>query len=185
MLKKLLAFLMIFLFTFSLAACGQTEPVAQDLPIYDQEEDLFSQEEEIVPEFEEEDEEDEYVYHLTDREPVDIGDTVHLDLTDMSATMVYSQVFDMVSYPSTYVGQVIKASGTFNSVYYDEISTGYTFIIINDATGCCPQGLEFITTKEIDLPEPGTEIELTGVFEAYSTGQFTYYRIVTNDITVL
>ncbi len=182
MFRKLVLLLLIFLFVFAAVSCGTTEAPSQDLPIYDEEEDLF-EEEEIVPEFEEEEEED-VIYHLTNRDPIEIGD-VQIDLTDMSATMVYSQVFDMVSYPSTYVGQVIKAKGVFNSVYYDEISTGYTFLIINDATGCCPQGIEFITTKEIDLPEPGTEVEITGVFEAYSTGQFTYYRVVTNDITVL
>ena len=43
---------------------------------------------------------------------------VDIDLTRMSGTMVYAQVFQMVTEPEKYVGKRIKMKGVFSS-YYD------------------------------------------------------------------
>ncbi len=109
---------------------------------------------------------------------------IDIDLTVMSDTIVYSQVYAMMVSPSDYRGSTIKAEGTFRSEYYEATKTTYNFIIINDATGCCPQGIEFAPISEdIELPDDGELIELTGVFDLYEEGNNSYYRINADAIT--
>ncbi len=109
---------------------------------------------------------------------------VDIDLTSMSSTMVYSQVYDMMLNPSDYAGDTIKLVGTFYSEYYDVTDTTYNFVIINDATGCCPQGIEFISTSGDEYPEQGAAIEMIGVFDIYDEGNNQYYRITTDEVTL-
>ena len=44
---------------------------------------------------------------------------VDIDLSRMSATMVYSMVYQMVTEPQKFIGKRIKMKGSFSS-YYDE-----------------------------------------------------------------
>ncbi len=110
---------------------------------------------------------------------------VDIDLTAMSSSMIYAQVYDFLSDPQAYDGKVIKLVGTLQSQYYEVTDTTYNFVIINDATGCCPQGLEFFDTSENELPEQGTQITVIGSFEPYDENGNKYYRIVTDEVTVL
>lgn len=105
-------------------------------------------------------------------EEAKIPDHVDLDLTEMSSTMVYSEVFNLMNEPDDYLGKTIKMKGQF-AVYVDK-NTGenYYACIIQDATACCAQGIEFETADTgmkypEDYPEQGDEIEVTGVFEKY------------------
>ncbi len=108
---------------------------------------------------------------------------VDIDLTAMSSTMVYSKVYDMMTNPTDYEGQTITLEGEFYWDYYAELATTYYFVIINDATGCCPQGLEFVCTdKDIELPSQGSIIKMTGVFEIYQEGNNNFYRITTDSV---
>ena len=103
---------------------------------------------------------------------------VDVDLTQMSSTMVYSEVFNMVNEPDDYLGKMIKMEGTF-ALYHDE-NTGkdYYACIIQDATACCAQGIEFVLTEEYacpaDYPQEGGFITVTGVFDTYQEGSYTY-----------
>ena len=97
--------------------------------------------------------------------------TADVDLTKMSGTIVYSEVFNMLSAPEQYKGKTVKMNGTFN-VYYTEATNTYFFAcIVQDATACCAQGLEFVLKGEHiypdDYPELGEEITVTGVFDTY------------------
>ncbi len=109
--------------------------------------------------------------------------TADIDLTTMSSTMVYSQVYDMLINPADYAGKSIKLEGTYYSEYYEITDTTYNFVIINDATGCCPQGLEFISNSEEGYPQQGDTISMIGVFDIYSEGNNQYYRITTEELT--
>ncbi len=118
-------------------------------------------------------------------EPEQPAEGIDIDLTVMSSTMVYSQVYDMMLNPTEYDGKSIKLEGTFYSEYYELTNTTYNFVIINDATGCCPQGLEFAPIEEgTELPEQGAMIEMTGTFDKYDEGNNSYYRINADSITV-
>lgn len=103
---------------------------------------------------------------------------VDIDLTAMSGTMVYSEVYSMMYEPEEYIGKKIKMEGTF-SAYHDEM-TGNTYFtcIIQDATACCAQGMEFQLTDDYiypdDYPEEGGWVSVMGVFDTYREGEYLY-----------
>ena len=105
-------------------------------------------------------------------------DEVDVDLTALSSTMVYSEVYNMMTDPGNYIGKTVKMSGVY-AVYHDE-STGkyYHACIISDATACCSQGIEFELKSGYsypdDYPEEGGEICVTGTFDTYEEGEYTY-----------
>ncbi len=103
---------------------------------------------------------------------------VDVDLTVLSSTMVFSEVYNMMVEPENYVGKTVKMDGTF-SVYYDEPTEEYYFAcIIQDATACCAQGIEFELTGEYkypdDYPEEGGNVCVVGVFDTYKENDSTY-----------
>ena len=111
---------------------------------------------------------------------------VDVDLTKLSSTMVYSEVYNMVFYPDDYIGKTVKMQGQF--AYYEDPDTKaqYFACIIADATACCSQGLEFVLSGEHtypdDYPALDTEITVTGTFEMYEEDGFQYCRLVDAEI---
>ncbi len=108
-------------------------------------------------------------------------ESVDVDLTVLSATMVYSEVYNMMMAPEDYEGKKIKMKGLL-SVYYDAAADKtYFACIIQDATACCAQGIEFVLTDEYtypdDYPETGEEICVAGTFETYTEGDFIYMNL--------
>lgn len=89
---------------------------------------------------------------------------VDLDLTSLSATMVYSEVFNMMQTPGDYDGKTIRMAGKAAS-YKDE-STGkvYHACIVQDATACCAQGLEYQLAEGEGYPKDDTQITVVGVY---------------------
>lgn len=111
-----------------------------------------------------------------------------VDLTTLSSTMVYSQVADMMYAPEKYNGLIVKAKGLF-SVYHDEFQDkDYYAVLIEDATACCAQGLEFVWKGEHaypeDYPEIGEEITIMGTFRTYEEDGATYCQLVEADLTI-
>lgn len=113
---------------------------------------------------------------------------VDVDLTALSSTMVYAEVFSMMSNPDEYFGKTIKMSGPYGVSFYDKTGLYYHYIIIEDAAACCQQGLEFMWNGNHDYPKDYpkelSEIEVTGVFESYEELGQTYYYLVVDDIIV-
>lgn len=113
-------------------------------------------------------------------------DTADVDLTELSSTMVYSEVYNMMSDPENYRGKTIRVSGTFGAFYDSEIEQSYYAVLVADATACCQQGIEFVLNGEHtwpdDYPELDEPIEIYGVFGSYSVGENTYYCIYTDEI---
>ncbi|MBR6365910.1 MAG: hypothetical protein IKS10_07435 [Lachnospiraceae bacterium] len=104
-----------------------------------------------------------------------------VDLTKMSSTVVYAQVLDILSYPDNYLGKKITMSGLFG--IYESPTTGeiYYSCIIQDATACCANGIEFLRKGEFkypeDYPEPGDEVRVVGYFETYEEDGELYARL--------
>ncbi len=101
-----------------------------------------------------------------------------IDLTEMSSTMVYSTVYNMMVLPEDYLGKVVKMTGTF-TVYRDsETEIYYYGCIIQDATACCAQGIEFEPETELsypgDFPEVGSDVTVIGTFDTYEEGEYLY-----------
>lgn len=93
-------------------------------------------------------------------------DTVDVDLTRLSSTMVYSEVYAMMVEPEQYMGKTVKMNGLFSAF---EGITGqiYYACIVQDATACCAQGLEFELSSGDGYPDPGSEITVIGTFDTY------------------
>lgn len=114
-------------------------------------------------------------------ESVQSTDGIDVDLTKLSSTMVYSEVYNMLYTPDDYIGKTVKMKGAF--AYYEDPETKeqYFACIIADAMACCSQGLDFIPTDEYtypdDYPELNAEITVTGAFEIYEKNGIKYCRL--------
>ncbi len=103
---------------------------------------------------------------------------VDLDLTKMSATMIYSTMFDMLVMPEDYVEKNIKVSGWFETYTDPQTAELYYAVVVPDATACCQQGLEFVWLGEhsypADFPDTGADITVTGVYKLIENNGITY-----------
>ena len=109
------------------------------------------------------------------------NENVSIDLTTMSSNMVYSQVLCMVMEPDEYIGASVKMDGSFVHFYDEENDKHYFACIIQDATQCCAQGIEFEPADDYvypdDFPEDGENICVEGVFDKYSEGENNYLTL--------
>ncbi len=109
-------------------------------------------------------------------------DSVDIDLTAMSATFVYSEVYNMIMAPDDYIGQTIKMDGICNMYEDPETGQKYYACIVQDATQCCSQGLEFVLDSEQyteeDYPQVGDEITIVGTFSTYMEGENRYLTML-------
>ena len=113
---------------------------------------------------------------------------VDVDLTVLSSTMVYSEVYNMLyNDPAHYLGKTVKARGEFS--IYQLVTDGVLqsapvsyACIISDAAACCAEGMEFVLegdyTYPDDYPELGAEITVIGEFQSYEENGMTWYHLV-------
>ncbi len=157
-MKRYFIFLLCLLFIPVLTGCGSQSPIG-----------------EIDTRIEE-------VQETADQEYDQSGnvdpDAVDVDLTVLSSTMVYSEVYNMMSEPSSYIGKTVKMAGPFACFHDDATDKYYFACIIRDATACCAQGLEFVLKDERsypdEYPELNEEICVVGVFDTYKEGEYLY-----------
>lgn len=110
---------------------------------------------------------------------------IDVDLTKLSKTMIFAEVYHMVSKPEDYVGKIVKVKGVLAIAQDEETGTYYTAVLIADAAACCQQGLEFEWTGHKypkDFQKVGSTVSLTGKFTTYEENGMTYIRIVTDKI---
>lgn len=106
-------------------------------------------------------------------------DTVDVDLTKLSSTLVYSEVYAMMTEPDKYIGKTVRMKGAFS--VFEDGGNYYYACLVADATACCSQGIEFITSRPRTYPDGyptlGTEITVVGVFRTYQEGGYTYCQL--------
>lgn len=114
--------------------------------------------------------------------------TYDVDLTKMSSTMVYAEVYNMMYEPEKYVGKSVRMNGQF--VLYQLMDENgypvegqiYYACLVADATACCSQGLEFVLAGDYkypdDYPPLGNDIIVSGRFETYDEDGYTYCHLV-------
>lgn len=115
---------------------------------------------------------------------------IDVDLTQLSSTMVYSEVYNMMYTPENYIGKTVKMNGAF-ALYYQQLDENgqpdfnypiYYACVIADATSCCSQGLEFVLNGDYsypdDYPELGEDITVVGTFETYEEDGNKYCHLV-------
>lgn len=119
--------------------------------------------------------------------PADLPE-VDIDLTQMSSTAVYATVADIVANPDPYVGKAIRMSGPYYHMDGKNENNGYFFVIIQDATACCAQGIEFVWEGEHtypdDYPPDYTPVTVSGVLETYQDGEYSYTHLVDAQMVV-
>lgn len=103
---------------------------------------------------------------------------IDIDLTRMSSTMVYAQVYKMVTEPVKFIGKRIRMKGVFSSYYDQETKKQFYGCVIADALACCSQGLAFELAKERkfpdEFPDDGEKITIIGDFEMAEDGDDAY-----------
>lgn len=107
-------------------------------------------------------------------------DYVDIDLTRMSATMIYSEVYNMMMNPEEYAGKAVRIFGMYTH-YHSPDDKYYYACIVQDATACCAQGLEFVLSDAYvypdDYPVDGDEVVVTGVFETYQEDNYVVLQL--------
>ena len=107
---------------------------------------------------------------------------VDLDLSQMSGTIVYAQIYNIQYDPGAYLGKVIRVRGYYS--FFREPSNGnlYYACVIPDATACCMQGMEFVPFNEPEDPdhfmEDNADITVTGRLETYVEDGAFYLHLV-------
>ena len=112
---------------------------------------------------------------------------VDVDLTILSSTMVYAEVYNIMLNSDEYVGKTIKIKGSYYAEYWDDTQRYYHYVIISDATACCQSGIEFIWDDNShaypdEYPDNDREIEISGVFNSYEELGQKYYYLNVEDI---
>ncbi len=117
---------------------------------------------------------------------------IDVDLNNLNANVVYSQVFLMMTEPDKFIGKRIRMSGQFNVYAAQEGNpsgvTEYYAIIIADAQACCQQGIEFVWpghTYPEGFPEVKSNASVTGIFEVYEENGKKYCRLVADTVEQL
>jgi len=116
-----------------------------------------------------------------------VENVIDVDLTILSSTMVYAEVFNMMSNPDEYIGKTVKANGPYATSAFE--GGIYHFVLVEGIDSCCPEGLMFIWNGDHsypdDYPKEMTMIEIIGVFGSYDGFDFPYYYFSVDEMTIL
>lgn len=112
---------------------------------------------------------------------------VDIDLTKLSSTMVYAEVYNMMVKPEDYMGKTIKMKGLYTADHYDATNMYYHYILIEDAMACCQSGIEFVWDNNThqypeEYPEIDAPIQIVGTFGSYEELGQTYYYLAVDEI---
>ena len=103
-----------------------------------------------------------------------------IDLTVMSSTMVYTEVYNMMVAPEDYLGKTVRMSGNF--AYAKGDGRYYFACIVADATACCSQGIEFVLADARkfpdEYPQVSDTITVVGTFDTYYEGSDRYCQLI-------
>ena len=107
---------------------------------------------------------------------------VDLDLSEMSGTIVYAQIYNIQYDPGPYLGKVIRVRGYYQLYIEPADGNVYYACVIPDATACCTQGMEFVPATEPEDPENYIEdcadITVTGRLDIYVDNGTSYLHLV-------
>jgi hypothetical protein len=108
--------------------------------------------------------------------------SVDLDLSVMSSTIVYAEMYNIQFDPGQYLGKVIRLRGLYS--YYREPSTGVSYYacVVPDATACCMQGMEFVPPAGGLPAEEGETVTVTGRLAIYQEGGVSWLHLVDTDV---
>lgn len=102
---------------------------------------------------------------------------VDYDLTNMSSTMIYAEVFNMLIEPEKYENKRVKMKGFF-TIYNEGSKDEVYSVIVPDATACCQQGIEFFYDFKNNKPKANSEITVTGIFNVHMLNEGISYNFI-------
>ena len=120
--------------------------------------------------------------------PTAVTTKVDYDLSDYNFTMISSFFFQMLIEPETYENKTFKIKGKFQTFDNEEDPSAlpYFSVIMNDATMCCQEGIDFVWQGDhkwpADYPEQDQEITIIGKYIVTETDGITYNYILASDI---
>ena len=102
---------------------------------------------------------------------------IDYDLTNMSSTMIYAEVFNMLIEPEKYENKRVKMKGFF-TIYNEGSKDEVYSVIVPDATACCQQGIEFFYDFKDNIPVANSEITVTGIFNVHMLSDGISYNYI-------
>lgn len=102
---------------------------------------------------------------------------IDYDLTNMSSTMIYAEVFNMLIEPEKYENKRVKMKGFF-TIYNEGSKDEVYSVIVPDATACCQQGIEFFYDFKDNKPVANSEITVTGIFNVHMLSDGISYNYI-------
>ena len=118
----------------------------------------------------------------------DTEESVDVDLTQLSTTMLYSEVYSIISKPEEYAGKTIRMYGTYGHSLTENTKRDFHVITIAGGVVCCPQdtafGLEFVLSEKAgtEYPRKNSNILISGVYETYEEDGAVYGRLVADEL---
>ena len=115
---------------------------------------------------------------------------IDVDFSRMGATVAQAQFNNLLANSGDYIGQTIRASGEFFSLYINEFDRYFHFVTVVAGDGCCPpDGFEIQLTGDNvssdDYPEQYTMIEVIGVLDSYDEHGFAFLYLAIDEITII
>lgn len=105
---------------------------------------------------------------------------VDVDLTELSETVMFAKVSDILVTPDEYDGKTIKVTGEIN-VYYEEAEDkNYFAMILVDSTNCCTYVLEFDKDPSVDDKEfmHGKDQTIVGTLDFEEMGDSFFCHLI-------
>lgn len=121
--------------------------------------------------------------------PVTIPPVIDWDLSRLSGTVAYAQMYNILVSPEEYVGKAVKLRGVYNELD-NPIGDGskFHFVLVYDNAACCELAIEILTTtraNRLSYPPPGSLIEVTGIFDICYDQEQQFSSLRVNDLTVV
>lgn len=108
-----------------------------------------------------------------------------IDLTKMSANMVYAYLDSIFISPEEHIGNCFRIAGVYDKSTWGDLETQFHYIIVADAMACCQLGLEFILTDQnVSYPNSGDRIEISGILTSYEEEDNLFLRIDADELRI-
>ena len=117
------------------------------------------------------------------------GDNIDVNLSALSATMLFAEITNIMNNPEAYLGQVIKIRGEYFNFYHEGSDEYIHFVLVLDEAGCCNEGFQFRVGEEFGSPEElietEAEIEVIGVFQSSGVEEWGSYYLAVEELEIL
>lgn len=98
------------------------------------------------------------------------GAPVDVDLTQLSASVAFAEVYNMRQNPDGYLGKRLRVAGRFTVNQDPKTGTVSCGLLIEDAAACCSQGMDLLVPASWvypkDYPALDSRVTLTGELQA-------------------